>query len=92
MYVCMYEQETSACMCCVVKINKKHVCLTNCRILLILSHVCESYIIYIYIYIHVYCIYILYIYYIYIIYIYIYIYYGKAKNVLKNSSFTMTKI
>ena len=88
----MYEQETSACMCCVVKINKKHVCLTNCRILLILSHVCESYIIYIYIYIHIYCIYILYIYYIYIIYIYIYIYYGKAKNVLKNSSFTMTKI
>ena len=33
------------CMCCVVKINKKHnVCLTNFRILLILSHVCESYI------------------------------------------------
>ena len=72
----MYEQETSACMCCVVKINKKHVCLTNCRILLILSHVCESYIIYIYIYtyiLYIYIIYILYIYYIYIIYIHIYI-------------------
>ena len=75
----MYEQETSACMCCVVKINKKHVCLTNCRILLILSHVCESYIIYIYIYIYIYIVYIYYIYiiyilYIYIIYIYTYIY------------------
>ena len=38
----IYEQETSVCMCCVVKINKKHnVCLTNFRILLIFSHVCD---------------------------------------------------
>ena len=30
------------CVCYVVKINKKHnICLTNFRILLILSHVCE---------------------------------------------------
>ena len=43
-YVYIYEQETSVsvCMCCVVKINKKNnVCLTNFRILLILSHICE---------------------------------------------------
>ena len=33
-YIYIYEQETSVCMCCVVKINKKHVCLTNFRILL----------------------------------------------------------
>ena len=41
MYI--YEQETSVCVCCTVtKKNKKHkVCLTNFRILLILSHVCE---------------------------------------------------
>ena len=31
----------SVCMCCIVKINKKHACLMNFHILLILSHVCE---------------------------------------------------
>ena len=40
-YIYIYEQETSVCMCCVAKINKKHVWLTNFRILLIPSHVCE---------------------------------------------------
>ena len=48
-YIYTYEQEASVCMCCVVKINKKQVCLTNFRILLILSHLCQ---LYIYIYIH----------------------------------------
>ena len=40
MYVCMYEKETSVCMCCTV-IKQKTQSLTNFRILLILSHVCE---------------------------------------------------
>ena len=40
-YIYIYEQETSVCMCCVAKANKKHVCFTNLRILLIHSHVCE---------------------------------------------------
>ena len=40
-YIYIYEQETSVCMCCVAKTNKKHVCFTNLRILLIHSHVCE---------------------------------------------------
>ena len=36
----MNEQETSVCMCCIVKIKQKNnVCLTNFRILLILSHI-----------------------------------------------------
>ena len=38
----IYGQGTSVCICCVVKINRKHnVCLTSFRILLILSHVCK---------------------------------------------------
>ena len=42
-YICiyLYEQKTSVCMCCVVIKNKKHVSLTNFRILLILSHVTD---------------------------------------------------
>ena len=41
-YIYIYKQEISVCMCCVVKINRKHICLTNFRILFILSHVCVT--------------------------------------------------
>ena len=39
MYI--YEQETSLYMCCTVTKTKHKVCLTNFRIILILSHVCQ---------------------------------------------------
>ena len=39
-YIYIHEQETTVCMCYTVAIKKKHkVCLTNFRILLMLSHV-----------------------------------------------------
>ena len=41
--ICIYEQKTSLCMCCTETKKQKNTkfFLTNFRILLILSHVCE---------------------------------------------------
>ena len=47
-YIYIYEQETNVCMCCAVKIKQKTQRLTNFCIFLILSHVCETYFIYLY--------------------------------------------
>ena len=42
-YIYIYERETSVCMCYTITVKQKTQRLTNFRILLILSHVCESY-------------------------------------------------